>query len=327
MAMQSAAMAQAFGANFQYGKRKISAMTNEEFNKLTVDELNHDIITSIKSMIPAAKESSEEMRDFQSYIISEITKYAAQLPKDVTQSLDEEHQKLVDYLTRQAGGDPNIDAGFMHAIDRQLKEALNNILPAAYADSGASGSSLLHNLLFNQTGDTTPTTDEYPGQTMYESREDYFKWWKKQTQEVQIREYNGLNRLDHPQHSQVKKLQKWMKQHWEEIKKSGKRLVWQEELNKKDLDYTNRLMKEGFNEARASAQLHLKKLRERVKGLNDSITVKYQQRGRIYYKNGSSSINTAQGKKVRKIFTDKVKQQIKDLTEEIMALKKEYNLK
>ncbi len=39
MGAQSLVLGKAFGEGFQYGKRKISAMTNEEFNKLTPSDI------------------------------------------------------------------------------------------------------------------------------------------------------------------------------------------------------------------------------------------------------------------------------------------------
>ncbi len=45
MAYQSAALAYSFGLNYEYGKRKIKSMSNEQFNELTPIKLNE--ITSI----------------------------------------------------------------------------------------------------------------------------------------------------------------------------------------------------------------------------------------------------------------------------------------
>ncbi len=74
MGIQSAVMAKQFGENFQYGKRRISAMSNEEFNKLTPKLLNEKASAELKSMIPSMEESIIAMRDFQTFLIREFVK-------------------------------------------------------------------------------------------------------------------------------------------------------------------------------------------------------------------------------------------------------------
>jgi len=74
MGIQSAVMAKQFGENFQYGKRRISAMSNEEFNKLTPEKLQNNANAELKSMIPSMQEAVIEMRTFQTFLISEFIK-------------------------------------------------------------------------------------------------------------------------------------------------------------------------------------------------------------------------------------------------------------
>ncbi len=72
MGIQSAVMAKQFGEGFQYGKRRISAMTNEEFNKLTFEQLVINTNNEIKLLIPTFAESLREMRPFQREIFTEM---------------------------------------------------------------------------------------------------------------------------------------------------------------------------------------------------------------------------------------------------------------
>ncbi len=65
MAAQSFAMGHAFGTSFQYGKRKISSMTNEEFNALSATDLHGELQADIRGMIPAMNQSFQRMEDFQ----------------------------------------------------------------------------------------------------------------------------------------------------------------------------------------------------------------------------------------------------------------------
>ncbi len=89
MGIQSGVMAQQFGMNFQYGKRKISAMSNEEFNKLTPEQMQADFSTQIKGMIPTFEKSLQDMRPFQRMIFVEmlaVLKTAVELGIDVAKA-------------------------------------------------------------------------------------------------------------------------------------------------------------------------------------------------------------------------------------------------
>ncbi len=72
MAAQSFAMGHAFGTSFQYGKRKISSMTNEEFNVLNVTDLHNQLQADIRGMIPSMNESFHRMESFQIEIIQSM---------------------------------------------------------------------------------------------------------------------------------------------------------------------------------------------------------------------------------------------------------------
>ncbi len=89
MGIQSGVMAQQFGMNFQYGKRKISAMSNEEFNKLTPQQLQADFSNMITGLIPTFGDSLREMRPFQRMIFEEmlaVMKVAVDLGIDVAKA-------------------------------------------------------------------------------------------------------------------------------------------------------------------------------------------------------------------------------------------------
>ncbi len=72
MAAQSFAMGQAFGTSFQYGKRKISSMSNEEFNAVTPTSLHDDLQADVRAMIPSMNESFNRMERFQIEIIQSM---------------------------------------------------------------------------------------------------------------------------------------------------------------------------------------------------------------------------------------------------------------
>ncbi len=69
MAGQSMLMGDAFGKSYQYGKRKISALTNEEFNELTPADLAKDITADLQALIPELKVAMQASTEFQGQII------------------------------------------------------------------------------------------------------------------------------------------------------------------------------------------------------------------------------------------------------------------
>ncbi len=72
MAAQSFAMGHAFGTSFQYGKRKISSMSNEEFNALSATDLHGELQADIRAMIPNMNQSFKIMEQFQIDIINSM---------------------------------------------------------------------------------------------------------------------------------------------------------------------------------------------------------------------------------------------------------------
>jgi len=87
MAGQSMMMGDAFGKAYQYGKRKISAMTNEEFNKLTTGDLGREILTDYTAIIPSMTQAIKQSTTFQSFIIHELAEIVKNLPKDLVEGL------------------------------------------------------------------------------------------------------------------------------------------------------------------------------------------------------------------------------------------------
>jgi len=83
MGAQSLVLGKQFGEGFQYGKRKISAMSNEEFNKLSPAKLAQDNAEELKQMIPSMKGAITDMRSFQSFIVKELIETVKQLPGDI----------------------------------------------------------------------------------------------------------------------------------------------------------------------------------------------------------------------------------------------------
>ncbi len=87
MAGQSFAMGEAFGKGFQFGKRKISSMTNEQFNKLTGPQAFAETTADITAMIPTMSSAMEKFHTLQTDIILKMIDYISKLPADVLPQL------------------------------------------------------------------------------------------------------------------------------------------------------------------------------------------------------------------------------------------------
>ncbi len=83
MATQSLVMGHAFGEAFQYGKRKISAMSNEEFNKYTPKDMADGMFVSYKMILPSLKESINDSTELQNFIVAKLL----DMPREIFGSL------------------------------------------------------------------------------------------------------------------------------------------------------------------------------------------------------------------------------------------------
>ncbi len=72
MAGQSFAMGEAFGKGFQYGKRRISAMTNEQFNSMSAKDHFEETTADISEMIPSMKSQMNNFSTLQTDIIKTL---------------------------------------------------------------------------------------------------------------------------------------------------------------------------------------------------------------------------------------------------------------
>lgn len=116
MGAQSLVIGKQFGEGFQYGKRKISAMSNEEFNAMTPAKLAMDNAAEMRQMIPSMKQSIHDMRDFQSFLIRELIATAKQLPSDIFSGAKEAFE----------GGDPRFQRTFGEAFDEDVTQKLRD---------------------------------------------------------------------------------------------------------------------------------------------------------------------------------------------------------
>jgi len=85
MGAQSLVIGKMFGEGFQYGKRKISAMPNEEFNKLTMQDMMSNARTEMQASIPIMQEALRDMQPLVETVVHEFFNYikiiAAMIPE------------------------------------------------------------------------------------------------------------------------------------------------------------------------------------------------------------------------------------------------------
>ncbi len=74
MGSQSAVMMKMAGEQWQYGKRRISAMSNEDFNKMTPEKLFQIETQELRAMIPLMEQSMKDMSALTPIIIKEMVK-------------------------------------------------------------------------------------------------------------------------------------------------------------------------------------------------------------------------------------------------------------
>ncbi len=82
MAGQSFAMGEAFGKGFQYGKRRISSMTNEKFNSMSANDHFNETTADITAMIPTMSNAIDKFHTLQTDIILKMIDYIAKLPAE-----------------------------------------------------------------------------------------------------------------------------------------------------------------------------------------------------------------------------------------------------
>ncbi len=124
MGIQSAVMAEQFGTNFQYGKRRISAMSNEEFNALTPEIMQSQFTAQLKGLIPEMEKQIQSMRPLTDVVIREFAEYIKLAVGTVG-----------DLVSQQiSSAAPSLGVGGTNT----QKFGLSNLLPSAFAETSTT---------------------------------------------------------------------------------------------------------------------------------------------------------------------------------------------
>ncbi len=103
MGAQSLVIGKMFGEGFQYGKRKISAMSNDEFNKLTFEDMMSNARTELKASIPTINASLQDMDEMVEVVVNEFLKYIGLVTKTVIETTGEKAFQIADTAAHAAG--------------------------------------------------------------------------------------------------------------------------------------------------------------------------------------------------------------------------------
>ncbi len=121
MGAQSLVIGKMFGEGFQYGKRKISAMPNEEFNKLTFEDMMSNAREELKASIPTMQASLHDMTPLVETIIRIFADYITEVTKVVTGT----------------GEGPRLFEKEGEAIGEAIAHSIGTHLPGAHETTGS----------------------------------------------------------------------------------------------------------------------------------------------------------------------------------------------
>ncbi len=109
MGAQSLVIGKMFGEGFQYGKRKISAMPNEEFNQLTFEKMMSNAREEIKASIPTMNAAMQDMSPMVEVVVREFFNYVSLVTKivagvgDGENIFQKEGHDIGDWIAQQLG--------------------------------------------------------------------------------------------------------------------------------------------------------------------------------------------------------------------------------
>ncbi len=136
MAYQSIVMGDAFGRGFQFGKRKVSALSNEEFNKLTISDVYGDVAAEYTRMIPTVEKAMAQSTELQVKIVEEMLRVLPALIKAGGEGFVEDIGILSDKAAHALGTHIGHEVSTSNVVNQQTVTSTNikleNQLDSAY---------------------------------------------------------------------------------------------------------------------------------------------------------------------------------------------------
>ncbi len=126
MGAQSYLMMYMAGAGWQYGKRKISAKSNEEFNALTTVSLYKSMTTELKESIPSIEKSMNDMTPIVGTIVEQYGAFVKEIIAAMPRAVEATVQKgsVIDIAMNPpttATGEPD--------YEKAITDILNQMIP------------------------------------------------------------------------------------------------------------------------------------------------------------------------------------------------------
>ncbi len=160
MGAQSLVIGKMFGEGFQFGKRKISAMPNEEFNALTFKDMMSNARDEMQASIPTMQLAMQDMKPMVETVVHEFINYL----KLVTESARKE---IVSTVVTPSGGVGAALGG--PVLGPSLDEILAKITAAIQNEFLPSAGAVDMNTGIQLTDLSKPST--IPGLTIQEARD------------------------------------------------------------------------------------------------------------------------------------------------------------
>ncbi len=132
MGAQSLVIGKMFGEGFQYGKRKISAMPNEEFNKLTFETMMSNARDEMQKSIPTMIQAMQDMKPMVQAVVHEFTNYLSL----VIQAAPEQAEQIISSAAHALAphDQPQIPAG--HSAELNIFQAIEEQFPHVHEAFG-----------------------------------------------------------------------------------------------------------------------------------------------------------------------------------------------
>ncbi len=105
MPIQSYLMMYFAGSGWQYGKRKISAMSNEQFNKLTPEELLQQHSIELKNMLPTLEKSLNDVTPLVKILIEQYGDFIVEALKVTPKVVQQVTTGVKEFVTEEVTGE------------------------------------------------------------------------------------------------------------------------------------------------------------------------------------------------------------------------------
>lgn len=143
MGIQSAIMAKMFGEYFQYGKRKIQAMSNEEFNRLDATQLSLRNRADVQDIVTALSPTLQDFDRLVPLILDAFRSYldtaTISLRDSVIQGVNETVEGLAPDARNIGQAISNTDVDVSTGLNNffaGIGSFFNQLVPNAFAESG-----------------------------------------------------------------------------------------------------------------------------------------------------------------------------------------------